>query len=164
MLQNPSTKIALAVTPDISKHTDLIKNFLKQGGTFICCGQWSSTIRPLDANKFFSKLGLPWEFGDYLRTDDHFNRNFFISGGFPESYSSKATRLKNVDPSARVYAPSRDSRVQSFVFAADPVDVEQAPVAFTQCGGGYVGYVGDVNSEQPSAYVVKRLCEFAFDQ
>lgn len=163
LLKDSSTKLILAVTPGLamSKQSLPIKEFLNSGGTLIFCGMFSSTIGPLDANKFFKKLGLPWKFGDYCRTTDHITPIAASLGGFPESYSNKATRLENVAPSDRLYTPTADSRVQSFVFAAEPVETREAAVAFGKCGGGYVGYIGDVNDEVESALVVKRLCEWA---
>jgi hypothetical protein len=44
------------------------------------------------------------------------------------------------------------------VFAAEPVDMEQTPVAYKKVGKGRVAYVGDVNAEEGSARVILAMC------
>lgn len=43
--------------------------------------------------------------------------------------------------------PKRHRGPQSAVFPAAAVDLQQCPAAFSKCGRGYVGYIGDVNNE-----------------
>lgn len=64
--------------------------------------------------------------------------------------SLKALHLKNVAPQSRVYAPSKESLTQSMVFAPSAVDLQQCPAAFSRCGKGFLGYLGDVNNEEES--------------
>lgn len=77
------------------------------------------------------------------------------------SYSQKAVFLKNVNATDSIYAPSSESRTQSHVFQAETVDQDQAPVAFTKIGSGWLGYIGDVNNEEGSQNVVLAMCKFA---
>ncbi|KAL1963223.1 hypothetical protein VTN77DRAFT_8548 [Rasamsonia byssochlamydoides] len=136
--------------------------YVRSGGTSIFCCTFSSFIRPSDFNQFSrTKLDLPWEFGDYHRTTVHLNRSNLrarqILDHRPcvyESYSQKAVFLKKVDPSAAVYLSTEDSRTESHVFYLEKVDVGQTPVAFTRYGEGWLGYVGDVNTEEGSDEVI----------
>jgi hypothetical protein len=147
----------------------LLEHFLayvRSGGTVIFCCNFSSFIRPPHFNWFFrTKLDLPWEFGDYHRTTVHLNRSNLRATqilnhhpGVLESYSQKAVFLKNVDLSAMVYRPSEDSRIESYVFPPERVNLEQTPVALTSYGEGWLGYVGDVNGEEGSDEIVLAMC------
>lgn len=161
ILNDPSTKIVLAVTPLIAntRHNLPLKKFIERSGILICCGQFSSLVRPLTANAFFKKLGFPWTFGGYCRTDDYVQLAANRFPNLPERYSNKAVRLAHVDPSERMYAPVENSRVQSMVFAATSVKTDEASVVLGKKSKGYLGYIGDVNDEEGSAIVVTRLCE-----
>jgi MYND finger len=164
VLKDPNTKIVLAVTPWVTKRKANLplKEFLERGGALFCCGQFSNTIRPLKADEFFQKMGFPWKFGSYCRTDDQLTPAAAAKfSNMPQSYSNKATRLADVNPSDRIYAPTADSRVQSMVFAAEPVKTDQASVVLAKCfDNGYFGYIGDVNDEAESAIVVANICEW----
>lgn len=74
------------------------------------------------------------------------------------SYSLKAVFLKSVEPSAAVYLPTDESRTESHVFPPERVDTKQTPVAFTRYGEGWLGYVGDVNTEEGSDEVILAMC------
>ncbi|TFY57503.1 hypothetical protein EVJ58_g6978 [Rhodofomes roseus] len=67
----------------------------------------------------------------------------------------KASHLRNVAPTAAVYVPTDESRIESLVFAPDPVrNLDQTPAAFSKLGQGYVGYVGDVNAEEETTHLL----------
>ena len=161
ILNDPSTKIVLALTPWIAttKNNLPIKEFIERGGTLLCCGQFSNHIPPPVANDFFKKMGFPWTFGSYCRTDDYVQRAANRFSGLPGAYSNKATRLAHVDPSDRLYAPIESSRVQSMVFAPEPVKTDEASVVLAKKSKGYLGYTGDVNDEEGTAIVVTSICE-----
>ncbi|KAL2009314.1 hypothetical protein VTN00DRAFT_7508 [Thermoascus crustaceus] len=74
------------------------------------------------------------------------------------AYSQKAVHLKNVEPTAALYLPLRDSTTESHVFPRCAGDREQTPVAFTAFDQGWVGYVGDVNTEEGSDEVILAMC------
>lgn len=162
-----NTPTAILVTnPGLTeaKHSailDKVLSYVRGGGTVIFCCQFSSFITPDDFDRFFrTKLDLPWEFGDYHRTTVYLNlrvrqiNKLHLHG----AYSQKAVHLKNVEPTAALYLPSRDSMTESHVFPAAPVDREQTPVAFTAFDQGWVGYVGDVNTEEGSDEVILAMC------
>ncbi len=65
--------------------------------------------------------------------------------------------LKNVATDASWYLPSQDSRTESHVFARSNVSQEKAPAVFA-LGEGWLGYTGNVNSEQGSDAVLLGMC------
>ena len=69
--------------------------------------------------------------------------------------------LCNVLHEDSIYSPSPESRTQSHVFAAEPVEQNQTPVAFAKIGDGCVGYIGDVNNETGSQAVILAMIDFA---
>lgn len=79
----------------------------------------------------------------------------------PKSYSQKAVFLANVASDDAVYSPSSESVTQSAVFPPGPSNPNQAAVAFTKVGEGWLGYLGDVNNEQGSQAVIHSMLEFA---
>ena len=65
------------VTPRKYKelHTQLAQ-YTKDGGTVICCCNFSSFCRPPDLCRFFAAFDLQWKSGDYHRTDFALNEAF----------------------------------------------------------------------------------------
>jgi hypothetical protein len=143
----------------------LLQPFLNRGGTVIFAGLFSNFTNMPDFRACFSRLGLPWKDGDYCRSDywptptalEHFK-------GLPPAYNAKALSAQNVAPDDRVYTPNDKSKVHSMVFPATPLDVDSAAVAFGKAQGGYVGYVGDVNGEEATSYIVRALAVWAASQ
>lgn len=129
-----------------------LAEYAKSGGTIVFGCRFSTFVKPLAMEAMFQRiLGLPWARGSYHRTTFALNRrveNISVDSLSP-SYSMKAMHLKNVAPAASVYLPTETSKIQSFVFAPDPVrDLQETPAAFAKVGEGYVGFVGDVNDEE----------------
>lgn len=60
-------------------------------------------------------------------------------------YSQKAVRLNDVDPGDALYLPSFGG---------------QAPVAFPAYEQGWVGYTGDVNTEEGTYQAIVAMCGF----
>ncbi len=79
----------------------------------------------------------------------------------PNKYSQKAVFLTNVASDDSVYRPSSDSVTQSHVFLPEPANPNEAAVAFTKVGEGWLGYIGDVNNEQGSQAVILSMLELA---
>ena len=79
----------------------------------------------------------------------------------PDSYSQKAVFLSHVASNDSVYRPSSESVTQSSVFLPGPSNPNQAAVAFTKVGEGWLGYLGDVNNEQGSQAVIHSMLELA---
>jgi hypothetical protein len=166
VLNSPSTKIVLAFTPwaATTKKELPLKEFIQRGGTLLCCGQFSSCITPSKAGDFFERMGFPWKFGSYCRTEDQLNRTrtTALFSNLPEIFSNKATRLTNVAFNDIMYFPADGAVVQSNVFSPTSMKgCEEASVALGKPPGGkgYLGYFGDVNDEEESAEVVMRICE-----
>ena len=147
--------------PAHSAVLEKVVSYVRDGGIAILAFHFSGSIRPLDLNSFFrSYWNLPWEFGDYHRTTVHLNQRVpqVPKLNLPAAYSQKAVFLKNVAPNAALYLPDRNSMTESHVFPSEPVDVEQTPVAFAPVGEGWLGYVGDVNTEEGSDAVILAMC------
>lgn len=127
--------------------------YVRNGGTLIlaCLLSGNASLDLLDA--MLARFRLPWKYGDYHRSTFFRNpafRDLFGSqlyNSLEESYSMKTLHLKHVPADARVYVPEASSRIQSAVFPAAAVDLQQCPAAFAKCGRGYIGYIGDVNNE-----------------
>ncbi|MCJ1408151.1 hypothetical protein MMC19_002224 [Ptychographa xylographoides] len=143
-----------------------IVEFAESGGIVLLASLFSSMIGPIECNRFFrDPWGLQWKSGSYERTVYHVNplRGHGLDvKDLPESYSQKAVSLKHVAIEDRVYIPTTESWTQYLVFPSMPVDdLDQAPVAFTKVGKGFLGYVGDVNSEEESTAVVLAMLNLA---
>lgn len=138
-----------------------VVSYVLDGGTLVLGATFSTFVIPTDLTAFFAaNFGLPWKSGSYHRTDVHLNEGVqgLATKGLADVYSQKALFLKGVPPDAALYLPSKDSKTQSHVFAPAPVDVDQTPVAFTQVGKGWLGYLGDVNQEHGTDAVALAMC------
>lgn len=100
---------------------------------------------------------------DFFRTDAaglRFNN-------IPSSYNAKALLAAAVAPEDRVYTPSSQSQTQSLVFPSEAISAsgqEEAAVALGRAGNGWVGYVGDVNGEEQTSYILLALLKWAAAQ
>lgn len=170
-LQTESPSAVLATDAGILKSShaavlNKLTDYVREGGTVVLCGLFSSFIRRDEVKPFFERhFGLPWELGAYHRTDVYLNRHAITTGGkrfvvdrLEAGYSQKANFLKNVAKEAAVYLPNEHSRTQSMVFANESVDVNLTPIAFVKVGKGWLGYIGDVNAEEGSDQVVMAMC------
>lgn len=142
---------------------DQIVAYVRNGGTAVLATTFSSFVRSDDLTTWFrERWGLPWKSGDYQRTTVHLNPRCNVphleGAGLPKTYSQKAVFLDEVAEEAAVYLPGETSRVESMVFAAEPVDRTQSPVVFARVGEGWLGYVGDVNNETESQEAVLAMC------
>lgn len=135
--------------------------YVRDGGTLVFGLHFASFARPSDIKSMFQAFSLPWESGEYHRTEFSVNNAFqtFGTADLVPRYGQKALHLQNVARQDAVYLPTASSYTQSRVFAPGPVgDRSQTPVAFGPCGLGKVGYVGDVNSEEETTPVVLAMC------
>jgi hypothetical protein len=166
--EGPPPQGVYVVTPGImtKKNTELagkLVDYAKAGGIVVYGGCMSSFAGPVDLGAMFRNTwGLRWEAGDYHRTTVSLNTAAAglngSAGELATSYSQKALNLKNVDASDCWYLPSADSRIESHVFAPAPIEnSNETPVAFRKIEQGWVGYTGDVNSEQTTTSVVLRM-------
>ncbi|KZP09236.1 hypothetical protein FIBSPDRAFT_242463 [Athelia psychrophila] len=150
--------MAAARTPHSALVAKLVE-YVKGGGTVVFGGLFSGMIRPDDNDAFFKNVwGLGWKMGNYHRTDFVINpltHPKFIRGlDVPELYNVKTVHLKGVAAQDVVYAPMDGSYTQSAVFAPQKVYASEVPVAYTQIGGGYLGYHGEVNGEDETTNII----------
>ncbi|KAH6847420.1 hypothetical protein B0I37DRAFT_391333 [Chaetomium sp. MPI-CAGE-AT-0009] len=147
--QDPPS-IILVADGAITRHRkvcEAVIDSLWDGATVVLAGCFSSMVSMGQCNRFFARLGLPWEQGWYERTMVDLGRNTVharLASRLPSTYSQKAVFMKKVAPSAAWYTSRKSSR--------------QTAVAFTKVGVGRLGYVGDVNGEEASNTVVLAMC------
>ncbi|KAI1385459.1 uncharacterized protein F4822DRAFT_345036 [Hypoxylon trugodes] len=161
----PSAVLITDAAPSKEEHSDVwdaILQYVRQGGTAVIMGQFSSFVKPPSMEPFFSKAGLPWKNGPYYRTTFKINRGATgdnIAAHLPESYSQKALFVKDVALADSWYVTDDNSVIESHVFAPENAHTPgETPVAFASVGEGKLGYVGDVNSEVGSTRVVLAMC------
>jgi len=135
---------------------DAVLNYVREGGTAVCMGDFSSFVKFLDIKPFFAKAGLPWEVGAYHRVTVVLRQDALgigLAASLPASYNQKALFLKNVEDAAAWYRPSEDSVDESLL--------GETSVALAKVGEGKLGYVGDVNKEEGSDAAVLAMCGFS---
>jgi len=134
---------------------------VQSGGVAVFgCGVPSYTT-PDEIHDLFTAFDLPWERRDYHRTTLKLNKaaRYINTTGLVQSYSQKALYLSNVGKNDAVYLPTRDSKIQSMVFAPEPIeDLAQTAAAFGRCQKGWVGYTGDVNAEEGTVPLTLAMC------
>ena len=144
-----------------SKNSEVFSSlvgWVNAGGIAVVGSLFANLTTGREFERFFKKWGLPWKMGDYHRTTFVLNPSIHHLSGhsanLTTTYNVKALHLKGVKAEDVLYAPTEDSRVESRVFAPDRVDLSNVPVAYTRIGGGFLGYVGDVNAEMESTSVI----------
>ncbi|KAK1658507.1 hypothetical protein BDP55DRAFT_593994 [Colletotrichum godetiae] len=140
---------------------DAVITYVRQGGTAIAMGHFSSFVKPDNIRPFFTKAGLDWDSGVYHRTTVTLNPQVAGSAAarLPARYSQKALFLKGVHPTAVMYGPDQTSVTESHVFPSERVrDLTQAAISFAQVGNGKIGYVGDVNVEEGTDAAILAMC------
>ncbi|KAK7421593.1 hypothetical protein QQX98_002060 [Neonectria punicea] len=140
---------------------DAVLEYIRQGGTTVIMGHFSSFVLPFDMREFFGKAGLPWQGGWYQfgRTKLQLNpaaTTYNPAANLVPEFSQKALCVDNVALSDSWYTIKADPRIQSEV--SDPDAPGQAPVAFARVGNGMLGYVGDVSAETGSDAAILAMC------
>ncbi|KAB2573072.1 hypothetical protein DBV05_g8246 [Lasiodiplodia theobromae] len=133
------------------------------GGTVVFCKKFSGdSSLPHMEDVFSTAFGLPWKAFCYHRSTFMLRvenmRRLSLTADLAPQYSVKAVHLMDVEEKDRLYVPRSDSYIESFVFAPEPVDQNETPVAWADVGEGMVGYIGDVNSEEGSKRVLLAMC------
>ena len=140
--------------------------WVNAGGIAVVGCLFSNFISYLEFGPFFKKWGLPWTLGKYCRETFVLNplirQSSSHSADITTTYSMKAVHLKGVKADDVLYVLAKDEdedddedwSVQSNVFPRFAVDLSNVPVAYTQVGDGFLGYVGDVNAEKESTGVI----------
>ncbi|KAI6082227.1 hypothetical protein F4821DRAFT_218298 [Hypoxylon rubiginosum] len=141
---------------------EAVLQYVRQGGTSVVMGHYSSFVQPDDIKPFFAKAGLPWKSASYQRTTLVLNREAVgdsLAACLPPRYSQKALSVDNVARADAWYVTDEDSVVESMVFAPTSANVVgESPVVFARVGDGKLGYIGDVNAEEGSTTVVLAMC------
>ncbi|KAG8989574.1 hypothetical protein FRB94_014307 [Tulasnella sp. JGI-2019a] len=125
--------------------------YVKNGGMVIFGFGYPSFTRPSDSNTFFAnQMGLPWKFGAYHRETfvlssvvARFMQPKYRAG--VKDYSMKAVQMKDVPVDARVYVSTEEEN--------------QTAAACQKVGKGYFGWIGDVNTEEGSTWLVLMMCD-----
>ncbi|KAI9054635.1 hypothetical protein LZ554_001788 [Drepanopeziza brunnea f. sp. 'monogermtubi'] len=121
------------------------------GGTLIIGFHVSGFCNPHALNAFFRNTwSLDWEFASYLRRD--FTLNFLANPGLlsrvhcdlPKKYSMKALHLKGSEPAERIYVSSPTHN--------------ESPAIFANYGDGYLGWIGDVITEEGTTELLLTMC------
>lgn len=127
---------------------DLVQ-FTKRGGLVIFGCNFSSFVRPNSFNSMFQKtFELSWTTGDYCRRTYQISQDAKLllesewncSLRLSKEYSMKAVSIRNVPKSQHLYTSQENS--------------SESPIIFTKYGGGFIGYIGDVNNEEGSEAVL----------
>ncbi|CAH0054169.1 unnamed protein product [Clonostachys solani] len=165
--QNPAPSAVLITDATLTQRSShihvwyAILSYVRQGGTAIAMGDFSSFAKPNDIGPFFARAGLTWQAGAYHRTDVALNSELATTlvPDLSTRFSMKALFLKGVEPAAVLYGPDQRSFTQSVVFPSEKVqDLTEAAIAFAQVGDGKVGYVGDVNRERETDAAIVAMC------
>lgn len=142
---------------------DKVVSYVHNGGLAIAGLLFPSYTKKDVLDNFFTKsFGLPWQHGDYHRSDFRFNPSCSLPTGvastsLPAPYSMKALHVKNARPHEKIFIPTANAKTQSHVFPPESVDQDQAAVVGAKVGTGYFVYVGDVNGEKGSDKIVLAL-------
>lgn len=135
--------------------------YVLQGGTAICMGSFSSSVRPEQLQDFFRLAGLTWEVGDFHRTTVYLNKEHVPEDLQPflaDIYSVKGMFLKGVHREEAWYLPGENSINEEIVWDREPVNTENTPVARAKVGDGYVCFVGDCRDEPESTMAILAMC------
>ncbi len=124
-------------------------NYARAGGTVILGFHFSSFAQPNKLNCFFKdSWNLCWKSGDYTRSTFTLNpRATLMSRRGPnllQEYSMKALHLRGTKSEDRVYVSSPGSA--------------QSPAIFGKYGDGYLGWIGDVNTEIGTTELLLTMC------
>ncbi|OJD34398.1 transcription factor [Diplodia corticola] len=138
--------------------------YVRAGGVAIFCEQFSSTASlPHMEMVFSTAFDLPWKAHAYHRSTfvlrpENVRRMTAQAAELASECSQKGVTLAGVAEKDRLYVPTRDSHVESFVFAPAPIGQDETPMAWAEVGEGMVGYVGDVNHEEEGEKVLLAMC------
>ncbi|OBZ73326.1 hypothetical protein A0H81_07173 [Grifola frondosa] len=147
------------------KHAALLEHlveYVRVGGRVVLCVQFSNHFEPKHAPSFFQHWGMPWDIGSYHRTTFALNPT-----GAPSRSPAGALPVIQHEDAALEECPERGGsvcpdglilrRVTSIRTRPDHGrGLHEYPAVFARLGSGFLGYVGDVNGEQPTIRLVSR--------
>ncbi|KXT09075.1 hypothetical protein AC579_1153 [Pseudocercospora musae] len=127
--------------------------FVRKGGSFVFPEPPRDGPARIRYKTLFQAFSLPWQFGEYSRTECVLNPdcNTIRKDNLSRGYNMKSVKLRDVKRRDKVYVPSTEAvqpRVVhgpggTYNLAADP---DEVPVAMAEVGAGKVGYIGDINA------------------
>jgi hypothetical protein len=163
---------------DQVKLLDPLVQYAKKGGTVVMGVGFASFTRPPDMNELFSRFGLPWKSGPWgrwiqfvLHPDEPAAKERKPGGSnrknvrdkrpkeellersvnpLPYTYNMKALCLKNVSSDQAIY-------LEHGVEPGDKDQLLETPVAFAPIGKGWVGFIGDLNNEGMSQFILRAM-------
>ncbi|RSL84627.1 hypothetical protein CEP52_016391 [Fusarium oligoseptatum] len=149
--QKSPPSIILVADGGIAKDREVrtaVINHLRRGARVVLAGCFSRLLAPERIDRFFSVMGLPWQTAGLCRQaqvnlTSAYLGDYLLSRLTP-SYNQKALFLRHI---------SKDQ-----VWYTDPRGLNDVAVACADVGLGKLGYIGDVNGEEPSIAVVLGLC------
>jgi hypothetical protein len=142
----------------------MLVDYTRGGGTTIFGGHFATFIEYKKFKHTLKPFGFNWDHGSYFRTTFALRKENLITDqvNLPETYCVKANHISNVSSRHMLYQATKQSRVQSLVFAPTPVeDTDETSAAFAKCGYGYLGVLGDVNIEDESTAIVMYMLQVA---
>lgn len=144
---------AAIARPENAYLLDQLVTFTKSGGTVVIGGTFSGHIKFDEIQPFFkTSWGVPWGNGDYTSTEFTINGKHELAKKtptLPPTFHMKALHISGITPDTALYVASKCSHIYK------PLKkVTQAPVAYTQVGKGYLGYIGDVGLREDHTKIV----------
>ncbi|KAK3369417.1 hypothetical protein B0T24DRAFT_632538 [Lasiosphaeria ovina] len=151
------TDEALANNSDYAQVWEAALQYVREGGTCVIMGDFSSFVKPLLVKQFFAKAGLWWDTGSYRRATLALKPSIMgpdLAVKLPRRYGPKALNVQNVAHGDIWYHTDEISAVKDLGLD----DIGETPVAFARIGNGRLGYVGDVNAEEDSGTIILAMC------
>lgn len=131
----------------------LLARFVQTGGVVVLAFYLAHRTTQDELDSLFADFNLPWRRGDRLM--DYFapnNDSSHISAfAFDDNYKQMAQQLRNVELEDAVYLPNTET-------VPKMGDIEQVPAALGRCGGGWVGFIGDLDGEIKPIPILLYMC------
>lgn len=164
-LESPDLAGVFAGDAGISlpKHANVLAklvDYTRKGGLVAVGGLFSSFVNLYDIDVFFERgWGLPWRRGSYQAETFDLNANHEttkLNPSLDSSFSTKAVYLKGTDLDTAIYLQPEyeDEEDSDDEYYQHVTRIFETPVAHTQVGRGWMGYVGDVNAHESSTKIV----------
>jgi hypothetical protein len=126
-------------------------HYADAGGTVVLGFFYTSLAERDKLNRFFEKTwALNWKYGAYSQWMFALNRranpSFMNRRGpnLPNQYSMKAVHLSKTNPEDRIYLSSPGNA--------------HSPAVFANYGAGFLGWIGDVNTEIGTTELLLTMC------
>lgn len=162
----PQAVIACDAAVSYPEYHDVLLRLVQYahgGGTVVYAGNFATLVRFPEMKAMFKVAwNVPWEMD--ACDDKVFGLNFTARHldvrPLPKKYAVKGIQVRNVLPGFAVYLGQNQlkklAKDKDGSLANVPLN---APVVFCKLSGqGYVGYVGDYNSTEPTTAIVLAMC------